>query len=419
MRNITQIKKNSIGISIIIAFLCLPLACKNDTDSEGTQGDNDTSSLSKGGSDGDSDGDGDGDTDSDTDSDSDSDSDTDSDVDTESVLDGGMVEDGGLINRCAGMSESAKTILTPADLIIAVDNSRSMQQESVFVRDNLNRIAEKMSKLDVRIVLIAARKDESSSSVFLGTRTMSYGICVEPPLGKENACPDEDESNPPKFKHIDLQVDSTDGLQKILSTYDQWKDILREDAKRHFIVVSDDNSEMPADQFIDGLKNLGIEDFIFHAIVSSQDPGVEGPCNNLSAARGVVYENIVQQTNGVLGDLCNQDFDPVFDAIADMMIGTSISCKWDIPDPPEDETFDKNMVNLEFRESEKATHLIGFVSSKDKCKDVEHGWYYNKENNPTKIIVCPQTCEWIQGQADGEISIQFGCETKEAPPILQ
>ena len=330
----------------------------------------------------------------------------------------------GSINKCAGVTEDAQSVRLPADIIIAVDNSGSMIEEVGFVRENLNRLLERVGDLDVHIVLISARNGDAVPHNLdqLGDRigdiitSLTPGICVDPPLGKEGACPDNDESNPPKFKHIDHIVGSgsNDGLRAILQTYSQWKNSLREGAPLHIVLVSDDNAFlMTADGFTDSLSDLSTpaEDFTFHAIVATSNPGNGGPCNKLAAARGTVYEELVQKTKGVLGNLCEQKFTPVFDAISDSMISSTLSCEWKIPEPPKGETFDTNEVNVQFTSSKGKVHNIGWVPGSDECSKVEHGWYYNKEKNPTKVIVCGQTCEWIQRKDKGNISITFGCET--------
>ncbi|MCP4602528.1 MAG: hypothetical protein GY847_18760 [Proteobacteria bacterium] len=260
----------------------------------------------------------------------------------------------------------------------------------------MNKFSNKMGNLDVRVVLISALKRPGIIWI--------CGVCVDAPLGS-GACP-ANESNPPKYKHIVQQVDSNNALEKIVGTYPQWKDMLREDALLHFMVVSDDNSSpMTAPQFINQMaaRNPSITDFFFHGITATK---------GCAAERGVVYETLVQQTGGIWGELCDQNFDPVFDAIIEAMISSSMSCEWEIPEPPEGEEFDKEMVNLEFKDNDSKMHRIGHVVSKDDCDKVENGWYYDSEDDPTKIFVCSQTCDWIKEHKDGEISIQFGCETE-------
>jgi hypothetical protein len=171
---------------------------------------------------------------------------------------------------------------------------------------------------------------------------------------------------------------------------------------------------MTADGFINNLsgRTPPIEDFTFHAIVATSNPGNGGPCNTLAAAKGTVYEELVQKTRGVLGNLCEQKFDPVFDAISDSMLSSALSCEWKIPTPPEGETFDTSKVNVQFKNNANGkVHNIGWVPNKEACAKVENGWYYNKEKNPTKVIVCEQTCDWIQSKEEGSITITFGCET--------
>jgi hypothetical protein len=41
------------------------------------------------------------------------------------------------------------------------------------------------------------------------------------------------------------------------------------------------------------------------------------------------------------------------------------------------------------------------------------GWYYDNPQNPTKIIMCPTTCDEVQG---GKVTVVFGCETLVGPP---
>ncbi len=90
-------------------------------------------------------------------------------------------------------------------------------------------------------------------------------------------------------------------------------------------------------------------------------------------------------------------------------------CDWGIPEPPEGETFDKTMVNVQFTEPGMDPVNIGKAPSEAGCSQVQDGWYYDNEDNPTTIIACPQTCEYITSVVDGRIDIQFGCETKLAP----
>jgi len=375
-------------IAAAIASCLAAIACEPDVgavpDYVGTGGAPDTDTDADGDADTDADGDADGDTDTDTDADGDADSDTDT---------------GTGFEECAGISETAQTELLPVDIVFLVDTSASMVQEAAAVRNNLNGFSQQImaAGIDVRIVMIGERGG------WLGNPLIF--VCIEPPLGAGN-CPAGPDTNLPTYLHITEAVGSSDSLQVFVDTYDQWSMQLRPDSVRHIVVVSDDNSAIGAQAFHDSLAGLDptFDDFVFHGIVSAQD------CN-AAASVGQVYIDLIAETGGVLGDLCLQEFAPVFDEISQNVNQVAISCSWDIPDPPENETFASDMVNMEIDVDGDVTP-IGYVEDPSLCDAVEHGWYYDDPEDPTEIHVCPQTCDMLHGAIDGvEVTIIFGCET--------
>ncbi len=387
--------RHALGSALLAAFFAA-LGCEDDKVKK-VGPDAGTDAGTDGDSDGDSDSDADSDADSDSDSDADSDSDTDGDLDTD----------------CAEVTSTADNQYPPVDIVIAVDNSGSMEFEAGAVQSNMNSFSQQISAadIDVRIVMISATYPADEE-----------GVCVDPPLG-DPPCPDG--SNPPTYLHVAEPIASHDSLQVIRDTHEQWKDMLREGSYRHFVVVSDDNSDDSAQDFIDWMAALDppITDFRFHAIVASIGPAqamLTNFCKALgvpvTAAAGTVYMNLVDLTGGVYGDLCLQDFQPVFDELATEVSDVSIACEWEIPDPPDNQELVADQVNVEFVDGDDVAHQIGYVESEADCEDVEHGWYYDDPEDPTMIHVCPQTCEWIQGQEGAEVVIKFGCQTIPADP---
>jgi hypothetical protein len=338
----------------------------------------DSVSNGSGTTDTDADGDADGDTDADADSDSDSDTD---------------------FEECAGISESAINQIAPTDIIFLVDTSASMAQEALAVRNNLNAFSQQIidAGIDVRIVMIA------ETGGWLGN-PLIY-VCIEPPLGAGN-CPAGPDTNLPIYLHVTEEVSSSDSLEVFVNTYDLWSMQLREDSVRHIVVVSDDNSAMTGDAFQDALTDLSpaFDSFVFHGIVSAWD------CPP-AASIGQVYMDLIDETGGVLGDLCLQEFEPVFDEISTAVSQVAIACSWLIPDPPEGEVFDPDLVNMEIVVDDEVME-IGYVEDPELCDLVEHGWYYDDPDDPTEIFVCPQTCDLFQQAIDSaEVNIIFGCET--------
>jgi hypothetical protein len=131
----------------------------------------------------------------------------------------------------------------------------------------------------------------------------------------------------------------------------------------------------------------------------------------ISAAKGEEYIDLTNDKNGVYGDLCDQDFKPVFDAISTKVQNEApLACEWDIPEPPEGEMFNKDKVNVEFTVNNMTTE-IGYVDSLADCGGVTDGWHYDDYDNPTKILFCPQTCTKVQAAMGATVDIKFGCAT--------
>jgi hypothetical protein len=318
------------------------------------------------------------------------------------------------------VSQTAGNEYQPADVIFAIDNSPSMGDEIEEVRANMYAFSKSVADkgLDMNVVLISCRPGDCDKDQFLG-------ICIDPPFGGGAGCP-ADDSNPPAYLHISTRVPSTKGLQWIVNNYPAYENMLRDNAVRHVVVISDDGDDWSSSQFDTALRALdpGFEGYVFHGIYSYMSKveacAASHPCCNYAApdGEGVPYRELVSLTGGVSGDLCEQDFDPVFEALAGSVIGHSkLSCSWDIPAPPAGETLDPTEVNMRLTDPNGDEHFIGHVAGASDCGKVEHGWYYDKPVNPQTVLVCPQTCAWIQGLAAATMDVLFGCETEDATPL--
>ncbi len=219
--------------------------------------------------------------------------------------------------ECAETESIAEEGLAPADIIIAVDTSGSMDAEAQWTQDNMNVFVQAItgSGIDAHVVMIS-----------------STDICVPGPLGS-GQCPADEKL--PNYRHIQQGVGSTNAFEKILQTYPQWKDSLRANATKTVAVISDDDSSMDKNTFVSQLLALDstFNGFKFDAIVASAPPYFN-PCLFLSADKGEEYIELVAQTGGVYGDLCLQNFAPVFQDMATAVITSSkVSCVYDIPVP--------------------------------------------------------------------------------------
>jgi hypothetical protein len=321
---------------------------------------------------------------------------------------------------CASASSEAESGLTPADIIIAVDTSGSMDEESAQVQANLNNFAQIIaaSGIDVHVILIA-----------------DASVCIPAPLGT-GSCPGDESL--PGYQHVPQGVSSNDALSLILSTYPQWKGSLRAGATKTLAVVSDDDSDLDAASFTAQLLALDpptFEGFQFDAIVAFDDPAVcsacffncaacQSKCCNtnlfctpISAAEGTVYKQLVDQTGGVIGDLCAQDFDPVFQDMATAVVqGSTVACVYDIPPIPDGGMIDPTKVNVSYTGSSGMPQTIGYVPGGAADCGAAGGWYYDDPASPTQIFLCDLTCTAVQGDPNGKIEVLFGCDTVIADP---
>jgi hypothetical protein len=303
-------------------------------------------------------------------------------------LDVQSADDGVVDDDCAEVIEDAVVGNQPADIIIAIDNSVSMSNEIALVQDNMNDFSSQIAgaNIDSHVIMISGFQHNSDS-----------GICIPPPLGS-GLCPMADH-NPPAYWRVGNWVGSHSALARIVEHYADYSPALRATAATHVLVVSDDNSDWSAQQFIDAFTalNPNFADFIFHGIV---------------AGNGSVYMDLASQTAGLIGDLSAGEFQPIFDELAaDVITTASLACEYEIPAQEAGQHFNIDEVNVEFQDGAGGLLEIGRVDAPDQCAGVMNGWYYDDPVDPKLILLCPQTCDAIQGYEMASISIIFGCDT--------
>lgn len=82
-------------------------------------------------------------------------------------------------------------------------------------------------------------------------------------------------------------------------------------------------------------------------------------------------------------------------------------CGFDIPEPPLGQTIDPDEVNVVFTPKNGTPEIIYKMPNSGNCGS--GGWYYDNNNEPTEIRVCPETCSMFGG---GTIEIVVGCESQ-------
>jgi hypothetical protein len=347
---------------------------------------------------------------------------------------------------CAATTEIATATVLPVDIIWMVDNSASMASAIAQITQGLNAFAALIAakNLDYRVIMLSLRG--AMSPVLIGG-SKRYPVCIPPPLAGDAACGDG-----PQFFQSSIDIRSTQPLEQFLGTLGQtpgytaadakggtpWAQYLRPEATKTIVVVTDDNARLSATDFetfaggtnpfnslklppgiLDPSWNGLFNGYLFDGIYgwgNDADPSVRCtfPDQSMPASSGATYTTLVKKTGGVRAKICDgaAAWGPFFDAIAQAVIATSkLSCELAIPAPSMG-TIDPDKINVAI-ESGNGSVVIPGVESANDCT-AGGGWYYDDPVQPTKVILCPASCDAAQAAVGagkpGHIDVLFGCE---------
>ncbi|MDB4928977.1 MAG: hypothetical protein JWM10_1461 [Myxococcaceae bacterium] len=203
------------------------------------------------------------------------------------------------MNRCEVAQDLMGMTATraPVDILLFVDTSGSMDQETVWVNENMNRFATIMgaSGLDYRVIMVARR----------GTGRLQ--VCIPAPLGGAG-CADG-----PRLRHLNVSVDSVNGLRQWVVTQPTWQGFTRTDSLKFFVAITDDESSLGADAFHASVISWpGFASYVFHSIVGYES---RTDCPTL-ARRGGVYLTLTSRTRGMAARVCSTDWTTIFTSFA-------------------------------------------------------------------------------------------------------
>ena len=87
---------------------------------------------------------------------------------------------------------------------------------------------------------------------------------------------------------------------------------------------------------------------------------------------------------------------------------TALPCEWEIPSPPDGQSFDRDKVNIRFSAPQVDTTFLR-VASSGACR--ENGWHFDDAGAPKRLVACPQTCDRIKATPEAKIDVLLGCAT--------
>lgn len=292
---------------------------------------------------------------------------------------------------CAASSVMATEYTRPVDILWVIDNSGSMSAEEQRVQDNMNGFAQSIAQsgVDYRVVVV----------------TDTSAVNVPPPLGGS-----------PSYLGVNHSIASHDALEQLVALYPMYASFLRPTSIKHVVVVSDDESDWSKSQFeaqLATLTNPGFgTDWRFHAVVAEDPPyNFQSHCFTLAAAVGATYIGLQQAHNGTFFSLCDTNWSPLFTTLAQSVVaGTTLPCTFALPAPPDGMSLDPMKVNVVYTPTGGQPQTIHNVGSQAGCNGGP-GWYYDDPAMPTAIVVCPATCQTLEGDANGKVTVELGCAT--------
>lgn len=376
---------------------------------------------------------------------------------------------------CEAVAEQATVSLRPMDIVLVIDNSYSMREEIEAALRNVNvnfaQILDE-SQIDYRVVQFSSYDSPALNLL---------NVCVEPPLGPtECAARSEADSphRPDRFFAFTQPIESDNGFCVMQQTSDQapswgtglngngpsiteddpllqngWLPLLRQEAFKSFLVLSDDDIlcegenfryrtgnprgyavEDSAEAFDRWLQETAPEHFgaspeernyAWHSIVGvaandpvdkvyeATDPFVINQCPTAVTA-GDVHQALSRLSGGLRYPVCNHEsYDAVFTRLAEYVVDRALlPCSYDIPPAPDGEMFDRDRVNVAFYPEEGQAPDLGRVEGLDQCEDLL-GWYYDDNEAPGAVHMCPESCALLEGDDLGRVEILFGCETRQ------
>ena len=341
---------------------------------------------------------------------------------------------------CADTSAEASLVNDPVDIIIVIDSSGSMDGEIAAVERNINEnlaMVLDASDVDYRVIMLARYRD--------GGGDPSDGVCVGMPLSGIPTC-----SNPPvagpingeRFFHFARSVGSNNSFERILESYESadrynlaptgWQEWLRPDAKRAFIEISDDESDIRFDLFEEALFALrnaaGGSDFgtaeernyTFHSIIGMREndpetaawpptePVQDRRCSPGSVSSAEDYQELSILTGGLRFPLCNNDsFNVIFEQIAeDVVRGVQLACTFEPERPPGGETPNFDRVVVRYQPGGGDVSSLTRVATEADC--VPDGFFVDG----AQINLCPMLCAMAEADEEGMLSVHVSCEQR-------
>ncbi len=94
-----------------------------------------------------------------------------------------------------------------------------------------------------------------------------------------------------------------------------------------------------------------------------------------------------------------------FKGTIDAIRSAAVSCRLEIPDAPQGQTFDKQKVSVRYLSGSSENAL-----SYDADCQGSAAWHYDDPAQPRELVLCSETCKVLQDDDRAELVVDFECE---------
>lgn len=175
--------------------------------------------------------------------------------------------------------------------------------------------------------------------------------------------------------------------------------------RKVIIVLASDGEPSGCEEDINQIANVAAVAASFNPPVITYAIGIGniGALNTIAQAGGSGQAIAVDTGSGA------QDF---LDAMNEIR-GQALGCEYLMPTPTEGEA-DPDKLNVRYTPEGAGEEVFPRVTDASQCQG-QPGWYYDNPTDPTKIILCPASCDRVKNLG-GSVNIELGCEQIVAPP---
>ncbi len=92
-----------------------------------------------------------------------------------------------------------------------------------------------------------------------------------------------------------------------------------------------------------------------------------------------------------------------------------LPCVVAIPKPPDDKILDADSVQVTFVDGAYHPQVLVRTAGKSSCTATSGGWYFDDDDSPTSIHLCPTSCDLVSSDPAGKLTISLTCDVIPSP----